>query len=179
MTTRRLAARLDRVSARVTVPEPDCRVDLNLLSGAEADRLVGLLYAFVADTASSEEAEELVCLLRASLKLTTDGKVPPPFLVPSSLQRYWRFQKFADAGGWLPGGNYTFNHLCFEDRERLLTLSNRYGWDPEGDTATISPLQEWDQDDLGELCDLLYQATSEQERRMWSHRHDPKQAGYI
>lgn len=166
MTTARLAARLDRVSARVGVPEPNYRVDLNLLSGAEADRLVMLGYAYVAGEASPDEADELRGLLSRSLTLTSDGRVPPPFPVPNSLQRYWRFQKFADTGVSLPGGNYTFNNLSLGDRERLIELCKRYGWKPEAETVSIAPLAEWDDDDLEELRSLLLHAIPESERGM-------------
>ena len=172
MTTVRLAARLDRVTARIRVPEPDYRVDLNLLSGAEADRLVMLGYAYVAGEASPDETEELRCLLRASLTLTSDGRVPPPFPVPSSLQRYWRLQKFADTGFSLPGGNYSFSRLSFGDRARLMELCEEYGWEPEADTVSIASLAEWDEGDLAELQHLFWLATSEQERPMWSRHVD-------
>lgn len=170
MTTVRLAARLDRVTARIRVPEPDYRVDLNLLTGAEADRLVMLGYAFLADTATPNETEELGCLLRASLTLTSDGRVPPPFPVPISLQMYWRFQKFADTGFSLPSGNYTFSRLSFGDRVRLMELCKQYGWEPLAEVICIAPLAEWDDGDLEELSRLLWQATSEIERDMWERR---------
>jgi hypothetical protein len=167
MTTARLVARLDRVLARIRVPEPELRVDLNLLSGPDADRLVALGYACVAGEASSDQKEEFDILVRACLTLTTDGKVPPPFPIPCSLQRYWRFQKFVDTGFTLPGGNYTFNSLSFSDRERLIELCQQYGSIPAADTVSIAPLAEWGHGDVVELFRLLWEATSEIERDMW------------
>jgi hypothetical protein len=170
MNTARLSARVDRLSARMGSPEAHYRVDLNLLTGAEADRLVALGYAYVAGTTSADEAEELRGLLACSLTLTSDGGFPSPFFVPRSLERYWRLQTVATSGFILPGGNYRFNGLCFADRERLMDLSQRYGWEPEEDSVCIVPLAEWEQDDVEGLCRLLWQATSEQERSMWERR---------
>ena len=167
MTTARLSARVDRLAARLGPTEAAYRVDLNLLTGAEADRLVVLGYAYVAGDASPDEAEELRGLLARSLKLTSDGSFPPPFPVPNSLQRYWRLLKFADSGFTLPGGNYRFNGLCFADRERLMDLSQQYGWEPEADIVCIAPLVDWEEDDLEELSGLLCRATSEFELKVF------------
>lgn len=161
MTTARLAERLGKVSARIRVPEPNYRVDLNLLSGAEADRFVALAYAYVAGEASPDDVAELGGLLRASLTLTMGGRMPPPFSVPISLQRYWRHQKFAETGFSLPGGNYTFNNLSFGDRERLMELCEKYGWQHEADAVSIAPLAELDEGDLEELRRLLWRSIPE------------------
>ena len=169
-TTARLVKRLDRVVERLGAPAVACRVDLNRLPGADADRLVALGRAVLAGAAPPAEVEELQVLLTRSITLTSDVGIARPFVMPPCLQIYWRLQKFSDTGFSLPGGNYRFNALCFADRERMMDLNFNYGWEPEAEEVWIVPLEDWDRGDLEQLFGLLWRSTPGGERAMWWRR---------
>lgn len=140
--------------------------------GEHPQSTCALEYAFLQGLMTPDETEELRGLLERSLTLTSDGGILPPFLVPRSLEQLWWRQKFAETGFDPPGGIYRFNALCCADRERLVDLSQQYGWEPEADTICIAPLAEWDEDDLKEPFGLLWRATPRIERSMWVGRND-------
>ena len=102
------------------------------------------------------------------MTLTSADGISSPFVMPRGLELYWRLQKFANSGFTLPGGNYRFNGLCFAHRERLMDLSQQYGWEPEADSVCVAPLVDWEGDDLEELFGLLWRATPQIERNMWA-----------
>lgn len=166
--TARLGRRVSTVEQRSGHPQANLRIDVDRLTGAQADRLRVLVSRSLASITTDAEASELKCLLYACLTLSEPTKVRNRFCVPKSLERYWRMQKYADTGYELPGGNYKFNGLSYADRERLLHLCRFYGWDQEDPEPSIIPLNVWSASDLEVLADVLWGATPAIERKMWT-----------
>ncbi len=155
----RLGRRVANVEQRSGYVQARLRIDLDRLTGAQADRLRVLASQSLAGVTTDAEAAELKSLLYTSLTFSERTTPRNRFFVPKSLERYWRMQKYADTGYELPGGNYRFNCLSYAERERLLDLCRMHGWEPHEPEICIAPLGEWSKDHLNTLAGLLWQAT--------------------
>ena len=140
-TTESLRRRLDKLAPEGE--EPIEFPDLSVLSAAEQDRERFLARRWIDGKASDAELVELVELYKKCPPERPEGPRNPPIDVPRNLCRHWRFARMATAMRSLPNANYDFRLLGFVARERLMELSELYGWERDSAEINIMPIDAW------------------------------------